>query len=170
MTTTKTYSLQQILAGWIVNNNPSAVRQVLINNSLISGTSSLSKSAMANILYSYYLTNGNTAFLNLLKQIPVNPNTSAKDKAALANTYEEIKSSYGGASIAPYVSNARVGEASADKWWNDVIDVVLGKSTTTTPPTVTTTTTTSPFVIGGLIAAVSLVLGLAYFLIGRRTA
>lgn len=170
MTIAKTYDLQQILAAWIVNNNPSAVRQVLISNSLISAGSNPSKDAMGKILYGYYLTNGNVAFLNLLKQIPVNPNTSDKQKRALANSYAEISSLNSGNSYPVYQSSSRVADASADKWWNDVINVVLGSSTITVPPTVTTTTTTSPLVIGGLIAGVLLVLGLAYFFIGRRTA
>lgn len=169
MTTTKTYNLEQILTQWIVNNNPSAVRQVLINNSLISASSNPGRSEMAKVLYDYYLINGKAALNALLKQIPANPNTSESQKAALANSAQEIASASGG--FAPtYQSISRVADASANKWWNDVIDVVTGSETTTVAPTVTTTTSTSPLVIGGLIAGVLLILGLAYFFIGRRSA
>lgn len=170
MTTTKTYNLQQVLIGWIINNNPSGVKMALITNSLIPSASNPSRKEMGRILYNYYLSNGNAALLLLLKQIPVSPSTSESQKVALANSYQEILSAGGGMSIPVYESTSRIGNASADKWWNDVIDVVLGSSTTTVNPTVTTTTTTSPLVIGGLIAAVLLVLGLAYFLIGRKGA
>lgn len=172
MTTTKTYSLRQVLIGWIVNNNPSAVRQTLINNSLISSSANPSKLEMARILNSYGISNGSEALYLILKQVPVNPNTSESQKMALANSYAEIASSKSGIPVPLYGSNARVGEQSANKWWNDALDVakdlLLGGSTTTQPPTVTTTTTTSPLAIGGLIAGVLLVLGIAYFLIGRR--
>lgn len=168
MTTSKTYNLQQVLIGWIVNNNPSAVKGVLIDNSLISATSNPGKAEMAKILYSYYLSNGNTALLAILKQVPVNPNTPESEKVALANAYDEIISANSGNRVSVYQSSERISDQSTDKWWNDVLDVVLGSSTTITQPVVTTTTTTSPLVIGALIAAVLLVLGLAYFFIGKR--
>lgn len=168
MTTTKNYSLQQILAAWIVKNNPSGVKIALQNNSLISASANPSKSEMVNILYDYYLKNGNNAFINLIKQVPVNENISEAEKQALAGAYEEIRVAYGGLIAPMYPSNARVAQTSTGKWWNDVLDVVTGTSTTTTEPVVTVETTTSPLVIGGLIAAVLLVLGLAYFFIGRR--
>lgn len=169
MISTQTYNLQQILSGWIVNNNPAGVLMVLRQNGLVSPTANPSKAEMANILYNYYLTNGSVAFISLLKQIPVNENISVEDKAALANAYEEIRSSSSGNIVTAYPSAARVSDQSTAKWWNDVIDIVLGTETTTVAPTVTTTTTTSPLVIGGLIAAVILVLGLAYFLIGKSS-
>lgn len=171
MTTTKTYNLEQILTAWIVNNNPSAVRRVLINNSLILPSANPSKSQMIKILYNYYLSNGKATLLSLLKQIPVSVGTSESQKMALANSYQEISSINTGSSIAMYQPYSRIAGQSADKWWNDVLDktldVVLGSSTTTVEPTVTTTTTTSPLVIAGLIAGVILVLGLAYFLLGK---
>lgn len=170
MTTTKTYNLQQIVSAWIVNNNPSAVKAVLSANGLIVPGANPSKADMTKVLYSYYLSNGRGALLTLLKQIPTNPNTSEAQKRTLANSYQEISSAVSGNTTPVYQPTSRVAEASTDKWWNNVIDVVLGSEVTTVAPTVTTTTTTSPLVIGGLIAGVLLVLGLAYFFIVRKAA
>lgn len=167
MTTTKTYTLPQVLISWIINNNPSAVKAVLISNGLIASGSNPSKAQMERALNNYSISNGKTAVLSLLKQIPVNINTSAKQKQALANSYQEILSANSGNSQAVYQSPSRVADQSANKWWNDVIDVVLGSESSTVDPIVKTTTSTSPLVIGALIAGVLLVLGLAYFLIKR---
>lgn len=170
MTTAKTYNLQQIITGWIVNNNPSAVKQVLINNSLISSGANPSKKEMAKIIYSYYLSNGSGALFTILKEIPINPNTSQSQKMALANAYSEISSSNTGNSTPQYQSSSRVGEQSPKKLVDDILGYILGSEITVVQPTVTPAPTNSALIIGGLIAGVLLILGLAYFFIGRKAA